>query len=180
MHGRLARRLERAGLDERSRVPVLEANAAALLHRMELLHDDEHFEALHTSRTMLILLDDCDVVDAAVLQAAAGIESEHEALRVPDISPLAATVPIPGPSQGALIEELVVASGEARLLALAERLDHARHLHLRDRAAWTAFHASFGAVYVPIAQRTHPRLARRCDWWWHMFRRRFLEGGEGA
>ena len=180
MHGRLARRLEKAGLDERASGPVLEANAAALLHRLDVLRDEEHFEALHPSRTMLILLDDCDVVDATVLEAAASVESEHDALRVDDPSPLAASVPLPHAQRERLLEELVIASGEVRLLALAERLDHARHLHLRDRLEWAAFHASFGAVYLPIAHRTHPRLARRFDWWWRMFQRRFLEGRKGA
>ena len=180
MHGRLARRLEKAGLDELASEQVLEAHAAALLHRLEVLGDDEHFEALHPSRTMLILLDDCDVVDATVLQAAPGVESEHDPLRPAGVDGLAAAVPRPGTHGERLLEELVAASGVVRLLALAERLDHARHLHLRERPAWAPFHTSFGAVYLPIAHRTHPRLARRYDWWWRMFRRRFLEGGKGA
>jgi hypothetical protein len=67
-----------------------------------------------------------------------------------------------------------------RLLALAERLDHARHLHLREPAVRAGFHRSVGEIYLPIAHRTHPRLARRYDWWWRMFRRRFLEPANGV
>ena len=176
MHGRLERRLDKAGLDARSRARVLEANARALLHRLEVLGDEEHFEALHPSRTLLILLDDCDVAEADVLEVAAGVESEHGALLSPGADSHA--VPTPGASGDALIEELVVAPEAIRLIALAERLDHARHLHLRPATAWAPFHAGIGAVYLPLAQRTHARLARRYDWWWSMFRRRFLEGLE--
>ena len=179
MHQRLARRLESARLPEAGRARVLQANAAALVHRQKTLRDEEHFDALHPTRTLLILLDDCDVVDADVLEAAARVESEHDALRVTDVDTLAALVPLPARTER-LMEELVVASGEVRLLALAERLDHARHLHLREPAAWADFHASITDVYVPIAHRTHPRLARRYDWWTRMFRRRFLGPGKGV
>ena len=178
MHGRLSRRLERSGLDPTAQGRVLEANAAALLHRLDVLGDDEHFEALHPSRTLLILLDDCDVVDADVLEAAAAIESEHEQLRVAAMSSLALTVPVPLHGGDELAEALVVAHADVRLIALAERLDHARHLHLRAPESWPAFHRSIGTIYRPVAHRTHPRLARRYDWWWRMFDRRFLGSPE--
>ena len=179
MHLRLARRLESARLPAPDRARILEANAAALLHRQAVLQDEDHFEALHPTRTLLILLDDCDVVDADVLEAAPAIESEHAELRVAHRSALADLVPVPSTAER-LMEELVVASGEVRLLALAERLDHARHLHLREPGTWTGFHGSIGAVYRPIAHRTQPRLARRYDWWWRMFERRFLAPEKGV
>ena len=179
MHLRLARRLEQARLPDADRARVLEANAAALLHRQSVLRDEEHFEALHPTRTLLILLDDCDVVDADVLEAAPAVESEHDSLRAQQGNKLAAIVPIPADAER-LMEDLVVASGEVRLLALAERLDHARHLHLREGGTWAEFHRSIGAVYRPIAHRTHPRLARRYDWWWRMFERRFLAPDKGV
>ena len=178
MHRRIARRLEDAGIDAGARERVLDANAAALLHRRDVLGDDEHFEALHPARTLLILLDDCDVIDADLLEAAASIESEHAELRVAPRGALARAVPTPLEGEDSLAEALVVESAEVRLIALAERLDHARHLHLRPAAAWPRFHETIGAVYRPVAQRTHPRLARRYDWWWRMFGRRFLKSAE--
>ena len=178
MHGRLERRLEKAGLAEAARERVLDANARAMLHRRDVLGDDEHFETLHPARTLLILLDDCGVHDAETLAAAAGVESEHDALRTATAEAGSADVPTPASSGETLLEDLVAAPLEARLVALAERLDHARHLHLRPPAEWATFHETIGSVYLPLAQRTHPRLARRYDWWWHMFRRRFLAGAE--
>ena len=180
MHRRLALRLERAGLDGSACAPVLEANASSLLHRLDALRDEEHFELLHPSRTLLILLDDCGVFDADVLCAAVGVDSEHAALHVPATGEPERSVPVPASSDDRLLEELIVATPEVRLIALAERLDHARHLHLREPSAWPGFHASVGDVYLPVAHRTHPRLARRYDWWWRMFGRRFLAAPSGS
>jgi hypothetical protein len=174
MQRRIERRLERAGLPVAERERVLRANAAALMHRLSVLADDEHFDVLHPSRTLLILLDDCDVTDARLLEAAATVESEHASLRVAAANGLAESVPLPH-ADAELLEQLVVADEDVRLIALAERLDHARHLHLRDPADWVAFHALVEDVYGPVARRTHPRLGRRYDWWLRMFRRRFLE-----
>jgi hypothetical protein len=62
---------------------------------------------------------------------------------------------------------------------LAERLDQLRHAHLReDHAWWRAIHAEAGAIWVPVAERTHPRLADRYRHWLRTFGRR-LEGGAG-
>ena len=173
MHRRLERRLETAGLAAADRARVLDANASALVHRLAVLEDEEHFEALHPSRTVLILLDDCAVVDADVLSLAPLVESEHGALRV--ASAEAALVPTLDSSGELLTEDLVSAPVDVRTVALAERLDHARHLHLRDRSAWVAFHQTIAETYAPIAGRTHPQLARRFEWWLETFRRRFLE-----
>ena len=173
MHGRLERRLARAGIGGDARTSILSAHAASVMRRVEVLGDDEHFEALHPSRTLLILLDDCGVTEPRMLEAAATVESEHAPLRVPGANDLADRVPLPGDGDD-LAERLIVAEHEARLIALAERLDHARHLHLRDRADWIAFHALIEDVYAPIAARSHPRLGRRYDWWRRMFARRFL------
>ena len=178
MHNRLAHRLDRAGLTPDARASVLQANARALLHRVGVLGDDEHFDALHPSRAILILLDDCEVADAAVLAATAQVESFDERLRVSGDAGLARGVPLPDRGER-LLEELVIASAEIRLIALAERLDHARHLHLRPRSSWTPFHRTIAQVYTPIARRTHPRLARRFEWWECMFARRFLELANG-
>ena len=176
MQRRLVLRLERAGLPDADVRRVLDANAAALAHRHEGLGDEEHPDLLHPSRTILILVDDCGVADVELLEAAASLESEFADLRIPPRNELASAVPTPDLGD-ALLEALVVATEDVRLLALAERLDHARHLHLRDRTIWRTFHDSACGSYRPIAQRTHPRLARRYDWWCGMFRRRFLAEG---
>ncbi len=174
MQRRVERRLERSGLAVDGRERVLRAHAAALLHRLSVLADDEHFDALHPSRTLLILLDDCAVTDVRVLEAAATVESEHASLRVAAANALAEAVPLPA-AHPDLLEQLVVADEDVQLIALAERLDHARHLHLRDAADWVPFHALVEDVYAPVARRTHPRLGRRYDWWQRTFRRRFLD-----
>lgn len=174
MGRRLDRRMAQAGLAPADRACVVDRTTTLMTQRAAALGSEEHFETLHPARTLLILLDDCDVVDAALLEAAAAVESEHTALRDVRASALAARVPLPDRAGDALLEELVAADEPIRLIALAERLDHARHLHLRDRSVWTDFHHAIGAVYAPVATRTHDRLARRYDWWWHTFRRRFL------
>ena len=175
MHRRIERRLERAGLPAAHARVVLDANAAALAHRMDVLGDDEHPDLLHPSRTLLILLDDCGVVDARVLEAAASVESEHPALRIPHRNDLAGSVPLA--DSETLLEDLVSVSDDVRSIALAERLDHARHLHLREHGSWPSFHEQACSVYRPVAHRSLPRLARRYDWWCRMFARRFLGSG---
>lgn len=175
MGRRLDRRLEQAGLTPADRARIVERATTLMTQRAAALGSEEHFETLHPARTLLILLDDCDVVDAALLEAATSIESVHAPLRDVPAGTLAARVPLPDRAGDELLEALVASDEPIRLLALAERLDHARHLHLRDPSVWADFHHAIGAVYAPVASRTHDRLARRYDWWWHMFRRRFLE-----
>ena len=167
--------MEQAGIAADRSDRILEV-AVACLERRARAFGDEHFETLHPARTLLILFDDCHVTDADVLEAAAEVESEHPSLRGPQPSELALRVPLPDRHPETLLEDLIAAEPTIRLIALAERLDHARHLHLRDRAAWPAFHQGIGDVYAPVAARTHDRLARRYDWWWHTFRTRFLAG----
>ena len=113
-----------------------------------------------------------------VLQAAASIESEFPALRIPAANEIAHAVP--APDDDALLEALIVASDEARLVAVAERLDHARHLHLSDPRRWADFHASAVAVWAPVSHRTHPRLAQRFERWCGVFGRRFLRAEAGG
>ena len=174
---RLGRRLELAGFTREDSSAVLDVVGDALGLRARAL-GDEHFETLHPARTLLILLDDCELHDADALVAAASIDSEHAGLRPRRSSELAGRVPLPDHDGDRLLEELVAADTRVRLIALAERLDHARHLHLRDRSSWPGFHAGIGSVYGPVAARTHDRLARRYDWWWRTFRDRFLSAAE--
>lgn len=88
-----------------------------------------------------------------------------------------AEVPCPRTDPDTLLERLVTAPESARLVALAERLDHARHLHLGDRAAWAGLHRETCEIYLPVAERTHDVLARRLRWWCGTFAERFLGTG---
>ena len=73
----------------------------------------------------------------------------------------------------------MVAAEPVRLVALAERLDHLRHAHLRQdlgaaREAWERA----SRVYLPVAERTDRTLARRYASWCRTFPRR--SGGVGG
>jgi hypothetical protein len=73
------------------------------------------------------------------------------------------------------LEWLVQLDGDALLVALAERLDHARHLHLAPAATWPDFHRRFAKADLPAASRSDARLAWRMQWWHDSFARRFLD-----
>lgn len=163
------------------------AHAQAMAPRIRALgHDDHHPLYLHPGRTVLVLLRDAGVTDADVLAAAALTESEDRAFRIGSeqvrevageaVAKLVSGIPLPGSET--LAETLVMAGEPVRLVALAERLDHARHAHLRAAdAAWRkSLHEEVGAVYLPVAERTHPRLAQRYRHWWRVFGRRLERG----
>ncbi len=164
-------------------IPVVSsAHALAMEHRAGALGDDRHPAFLHPGRSVLILLRDVGCRDPVMLAAVAVVESEDAELRVPpalvrsvlgdDVAALAEAVPMPGAES--LAYDLVTAEERVRLVALAERLDHLRHGHLRDaERAWrAAAHHQAVAVYLPVAHRTHPRLAQRYGHWCRTFARR--------
>jgi hypothetical protein len=145
------------------------------------LKDDHHPAYLHPGRSALILLRDASVTAAPVLAAACLVETRDPELRVaperidqvlgPDVGELVAAAPPPG-SEG-LAEALVTASGEVCLVALAEHLDHLRHLHVRGpEPDWPERLDEVEAVWLPVAERTHARLATRYRHWARTFRRR--------
>jgi len=163
------------------------AHALAMAPRVRAFgHDDHHPLYLHPGRTVLILLRDVGVTDPVVLAAAALTESEDAELRIgpaevrgavgDQVADLVRAVPLPGAET--LAEALVTAEEPVRLVALAERLDHARHAHLReaDQAWRRTLHDEVGAVYLPVAERTHPRLAQRYRHWWRVFGKRLERG----
>ncbi|MEJ2206644.1 MAG: hypothetical protein P8170_21345 [Gemmatimonadota bacterium] len=159
------------------------AHVLAMAPRTRQLGDDHHPQFLHPGRTVLILLRDVGVADAEVLSAAAVTESEDERLRVKlervgrvlgnGVRSLVDRVP--RPDSESLSESLVTAPTNVRLVALAERLDHLRHAHLRvgDEVWQRSAHAQAESVYLPVAERTHPLLARRYRHWCRTFRRRW-------
>lgn len=180
---------------------VAGAVADALAVRDVLYADDHAPPLLHPARTVLILLSDAACHDADTLAAAAFFDSVPDA-PLPDprrlgtgaASILAAVPRPPSAAHGGsgrdedpgdvalgedfddaidrLREELVTAPRAAALIALAERLDHARHLHMMTGAGSAAFLAGIERVYSPVAARLCPRIAQRLDRWALAYTRR--------
>jgi (p)ppGpp synthase/HD superfamily hydrolase len=158
---------------------VRAAVTAALRARDDAVVSELDPHCLHPARTVLILLSDVACRDADVLAAAAFVESLPFAGPRADAScltarahALLAAVPLPDDSADELLERLVTADPDAACIALAERLDHARHLHLMSGVAAAPFLAGVEAVYLPLATRICPPLARRLERWAGAFARR--------
>ncbi len=160
---------------------VSRAHALAMNARVEALDDDHHPAYLHPGRSVLVLLQDVGLLPADVLATAAVHDTEDDDLRVSldavrdalgdGVADMVESLPLPGDER--LTERLVSLAEGPRLAALAERLDHLRHAHLReDRTWWRAIHEEAGAAWLPVAERTHPRLATRYLHWHRTFARR--------
>jgi hypothetical protein len=184
MARRLLRTASRLGVDPRGLDLLRGAFQVGMAPRHAAALDDHHPDFLHPARTALILMDDVRVATAGVLAAALVTETRDPTLRphprhgrtLGAAWELAAEVPDPHDVPDRLLEALVTASHDARLVAGAERLDHARHLHLRSRAEWEPYHTLTRDVYTPVAHRTSPALAGRLTWWCATFQERFLGG----
>lgn len=182
MGRRLARTSGRLGMDEAGKAQLLDAFRAAMEPRRARIEEDHHPDYLHPARTALILMDDTRESDPVTLTAALFAETRDPTLAAaPDtrerISPegarLAAEIPVPGRTQR-LLETLLALPTPAARVAAAERLDHARHLHLRPEEEWQGWHAVTRDAYLPVTRRADQTLAARLDWWCDMFARRFL------
>ncbi len=170
----------RAGV--RDVTSVLRAYRLALRPRLELLSDLFHHDMLHPARTALILIENVQCTDARVLAAAEVTETYDAALRVAhteiadslglEVAALQAAVPDPLADAEMLTEKLVTAPDEVALIATAERLDHARHLHMRERAVWRDYFRQTIDIYLPLAGRVHPELHRRLERWAGAFEQR--------
>ena len=168
------------GLDDEGVALVATAHALAMEPRVAALEDDHHPAYLHPGRGILLLLRDVGPLPAETLAAAAVHETVDEALRVPhervrgrlgdSIADLVAS--LPGPGDQALLERLVTLDEQARLAALAERLDQLRHAHMRPDLEWHAAWEEAAAVWLPVAERTHTRLADRFRNWHRAYGRR--------
>jgi (p)ppGpp synthase/HD superfamily hydrolase len=182
MGAKLAVYATRAGVDDVEL--VTDAYHLALQPRLHQLPDVFHHDMLHPARTALILLENAQCRSAVVLAAAQMIESLLPALRVPvheiatlggQVSKLSETVPDPlAEEAGDLVEKLVTADRDVALIAVAERLDHARHLHMRPETAWRSYYEQTVAVYLPLARRVHEDLFARFDRWARSFQRRLI------
>jgi (p)ppGpp synthase/HD superfamily hydrolase len=161
---------------------ITSAYHIAMRPRLRYLPDVFHYDVLHPARTILILLEDVACHDACVLAAAALTETLDPRMRVgpedagalgDDVAAKVRAVPNPlDISDDALVEALVTAESDVALIAVAERLDHARHLHMREREEWVAYHAQTVNVYLPLAARLSEELTRRLERWAWSFERR--------
>ena len=182
----MARSLARAaatdGLDEDEVRVLTKAFVLAMGPRVEALEDDHHPAYLHPGRGPLILLQDVGDVDVSVLVAAALHESQDHHLEVAaseveeamGAATLTVVQSIPRPGDERLVERLLTLGSGLALAALAERLDHIRHLHLRDDLVgeWAPTYSEVLAAWLPFAERTHPQLARRYAHWARTFVKR--------
>jgi (p)ppGpp synthase/HD superfamily hydrolase len=178
---KLAVYAERAGADPG---PIVAAYRAAVELRLQHLRDVFHDKLLHPARNALILMEDASCTDAALLAAAALTETEYPELSLPAeriqrefgarIAELVREVPRPADAGDALLERLVTSPDDVALIAVAERLDHARHLHFRGASIWRPFYEQIIDVYLPFSERVSPALARRLGRWAGAFERRFL------
>lgn len=179
MAEKLATYANRAGVDD---VPlVVEAYHLAMQPRLERLSDVFHHDMLHPARCALILIE-MHCQDARLLAAVQVTETYIPALRVAPatvadalgegVARLSAAVPDPQTDREMLLEKLVTADDDVALIALAERLDHARHLHLRAPAVWRDYFEQTTAVYLPVAGRINHELHRRLERWAGVFEER--------
>lgn len=173
-----------AGYAERAHIRpdvLVAAYELSVARRLRLLGDVFHEDLLHPARTALILITDAGCIDDAVLTAATLVDTEFPELQPTQseirtafgerVGDLVAAVPNPAGNE-ALLEDLVVAPHDVALIALAERLDHARHLHFRERALWTDFYAQINGVYLPLAGRLSPPIQQRLSHWSGAFAKR--------
>lgn len=184
MGRRLARTADRLGMATDQRDLVVRAFRVAMEPRRARIREDHHPDYLHPARTALILMDDARLADAHVLATAAFLETRSPVLRVPDrevervseeVADRLTRIPRPEREGDRLLEALLGLDPDLAAVAVAERLDHARHLHLRPREEWRDYHATTCGTYAPVASRTHAALASRLEWWCATFRRRFLK-----
>ncbi|MGD2070983.1 MAG: hypothetical protein PVI57_20105 [Gemmatimonadota bacterium] len=199
MGRRLRRSARRAGVGPGGATFLEALHACAMEPRRAALADPRHPDFLHPGRSALILLLDGGVTAVDALAATVVLDTARPGLAPPDdvVERVAAAAApdetpadgldrvataraalglrraVPRPDATDLTEALVVAPEPVRLVALAERLDHLRHAHLRGDpgAARRALGQAF-EVYLPVAERTHPVLARRYASWCRTFARR--------
>jgi len=196
MAQRVLREARNRGIQDQGEGVLGRGLELAMVPRLTRLQDDHHPAFLHPGRTVIILLQDTPERDPTLLAAAALVESDQGALRVGgaaiqealggEMAELVARVPLspaeapadvgePMVDDQPLLEALLELPMELARVALAERLDHLRHLHLEeDPLRRRRMHREAEQIYAPLAHRVDPALARRYGWWCRMFARRHL------
>ncbi|HEX6133454.1 MAG TPA: hypothetical protein VFZ24_05810 [Longimicrobiales bacterium] len=168
----------RAALGDTAARRVRAALAEALALRDAAINDDRDTRLLHPARTIRILIADGACRSADALAAAACLDTIDPALAPeppPLLRPIVNAVPRADPgADDQLLEQIVTADHDTALLALAERLDHVRHLHLRRDLDPRPLHAQVREVYAPAARRFSAQIARRFDRWADAFERRLV------
>ncbi len=174
MLDRIDRTALKHGVDEVGRTLIEQGFRASMVPRLEAISDDHHPDYLHSGRTAVILLDDVGLNEPVALAASCLVDTQRPALeprrgdvldrvgqRVGrEVAGFKESVPRPGSER--LLEDLLACEPQVVLVALAERLDHLRHAHLwGDLDAARAAHIEGSAVYLGLAERTHPLLGRR-------------------
>lgn len=183
MARRLARTAARLGVEPDGTALLVDAFRTAMEPRRKRILEDHHPDYLHPARTALILMDDARIADPSVLAVALFAETRDRELAASpeamgrvsdDVARAATSLPDPQREGDRLLERLLALPEGLARVVLAERLDHARHLHLRDRAEWEPYHDLTCRVYAPLAGRIDRTLAGRLAWWCAMFEERFL------
>lgn len=182
MAASLATAARRRGASDADLEALTGAFELAMRPRVAVLEDDHHPAYLHPGRSPLLLLHDVGDVDVSVLVVASVHESIDGGLRLgpSDVeealgpAALRAVESIPRPGDERLVERLLTLGPGLSLAALAERLDHLRHLHLREDLidAWAETHREVTAAWLPWARRVHPKLAVRYAHWARTFVKR--------
>ncbi len=151
---------------------------------------DQHPSFLHPGRTVLILLQDVEESDPRALALGALAESRDILWSVTDTDAALAlqvfgeqgtevldwwrALPFPNwfgsdeeeTATEEYTERLVTAAEPQQRIVLAEALDHLRHAHLWvDGSEQTRAADLASTVLGPVAERLHPTLGRRYEWW---------------
>jgi hypothetical protein len=189
---RAAAMLERVTAEARGVLPeadalfVRAALETCLTFRDDRIENDHDSRLLHPARTLRVLIADAGCRSADALAAAAFVDTVDADLvpkfgsgapqqgRFDAAREILVNVPVPGTDSDDLRERLVTAPVDAAVVAIAERLDQVRHLHLRPELPWEEHYAQVREVYFPVARRLAPGLARRLHRWADAFERRLL------
>lgn len=176
MRDRVIREAQRVGLELEGLDLLGRALDLAMTPRRAALPDDHHPAFLRPGRVVLVLLSDTPERSPGILAAAALTESLDASLRClpraveealgSRIEELRRAVPTVTDGEEDHLERLVSAPLELARVALAEHLDHLRHLHLeRDATTRERMCARALDLWLPVARRTDPVLERRFRWW---------------
>jgi hypothetical protein len=169
----------RAGVDDLALIE--DAYWAAMQPRLDHFSDVFHHDMLHPARTALILIEQAGCRSGVHIAAGEFTETLFEAVRIPEnvvrrvseaVWQTVQAVPNPLDDGAALVEKLVTADREVARVAVAERLDHARHLHMRDPSTWPPFFEQILTVYLPVAERVDDQLSARFQRWANSFQRK--------